>query len=431
MSKMKKYKVEIKNIKNIISKINYGIKTKDGIRPSVCKKNVLKNYKKTITNKLILNHCENKETLYFYGDENNRNKNFLIMIDIDVKKKENKGTKEGAKKFAEHLKEKITDFYYEDSTNGNGIHGYLIVDKCDKNCKEINNTLKKFENYLENEKEKTKADIEIVEIKGKLHEIEYEKGKIKQIKFGSLAKIPRNIEEFYKYKSKIIKIDNIEKKYNIEKKLKEKKEGSLKEKLIKEEILSNINKFEEISKNIFGEKLPKAGKFAITHKDIAITLILLMFFKDNKNKDNTLPTNRAMELWKSLYNAEDIDRAWNHHRWKEIRNMLSKKGLIYWIDNKYTIGNKELNTKGIACKWEISKKLYMYIKTYFRKKETKERASFMDTKSITKVKVLSLSKILGSFKYKKPILLCIFNKNTENIILNKANNYIKRSFCCV
>ena len=48
MSKMKKYKVEIKNIKKIISKINYGIKTKDGIRPSVCKKNVLKNYKKTI-----------------------------------------------------------------------------------------------------------------------------------------------------------------------------------------------------------------------------------------------------------------------------------------------------------------------------------------------------------------------------------------------
>ena len=76
---------------------------------------------------------------------------------------------------------------------------------------------------------------------------------------------------------------------------------------------------------LFGEKKLKAGKFAVTHKDISIFLLLFNFFSKNKNTDNSMPTERFMVLWKKLYECEDIDRAWNHHRFKYIRDLFSKK----------------------------------------------------------------------------------------------------------
>ena len=45
------------------------------------------------------------------------------MLDIDCHKS---GSPEGARQFAEYLKKKFfPNLYYETSTNGNGIHGYI------------------------------------------------------------------------------------------------------------------------------------------------------------------------------------------------------------------------------------------------------------------------------------------------------------------
>jgi hypothetical protein len=425
----KKYQSEIKNIKKIISNINYGIKTEKGIRPSATKRSLEKNFRKPITNKLIRDHWNNKQTLYFYGNEN-INEKCLIMIDIDVDKKNKKGSLEGAISFAEHLKSKIQDFYYETSTNGKGVHGYLVVDKCDKNSIESNKIFKKFENFLIEEKEKVNADIELVEIKGTLHEIKYKQNRIAKIKFGTLGKIPKNINEFFKFENKEIKITDIEKNYCVEKAKKSNNgSGSISKKLITKKDLDKLEILEEISKNIFGEETFKKNKFKITHEDIAIALLLLIFFKNNKNEDKTLPTKRVMMLWKALYECGDIDRAWNHHRWKGIRDMLSEKGLIYWIDNNYTYGNKSINQKGIACKWEIRKKLYMYIKTYLKEAKREKRASLMDTKPLESIKILDVRQIKSLILYKIPVLYTVITRAKEFLILNKANEYIKSSFC--
>ncbi len=414
----------IKFIKSLISKTNYGLKTTEGIRPSLTKKSIKNNFKKTISKKLILDHWFNKQTLYYYGNEN-ENENFsLIMIDIDVNKKEKKGSFLGAKEFANLLKAKLGNFYTEPSTNGEGIHGYLILDKCKKKSNHVNAILKEFESWLEVEKEKNNANIEMVEIKGTLHEIEYKNKKISNIKFGTLAKIPRNIKEFIKYKNKNIKIHEIEKNFSIKEKSKKKtSSGSISKKHINKEELSKLKEYEKISKKLFGNEEIKAGKFSVLHKDIAIFLMLLNFFNKNKNEDNSMPTKRAMMLWKKLYECEDeVDRAWNHHRWKKIRDLFSEKGLIYWIDNKYYFGDKSIGEKGIACKWEVKKEVYMYLK----KPERKKRASLVDTNPS---KYLKISDIKCLFEYKIPILCFSNHKNDYLYDLNKVNDYINKNFC--
>jgi hypothetical protein len=412
----------IKFIKKLISKSNYGIKTPDGIRPSLTKANLKKKYKKEITNKLINDHWENRKTLYFYGNENKSENLSLVMIDIDVNKKEKKGSLDGAKIFAEKIKEKIGDIYTELSTNGNGIHGYLIIDKCKKNANEVNHILKKFENYLRKEQEKENADIELVEIKGTLHEIEYKNKYIEKIKFGTLAKIPRDIESFLKYKNKEIKINEIEKKFSCELIKKTKKEGSISRKHISKEELLKLEYYEKISIELFGEKTWKTGKFTVNNKDISIFLLILNFFSKNKNIDNSTPTQRALMLWKKLYECEDIDRAWNHHRWKFIRDMFSKKGLINWIDNNYYFGDKTKGEKGVACKWELKEEVYMYQK----KSEKEKRASLMDTNAVKSTKISDIKRL---FNYKIPIL-CLFYAKQQNLYaLNAINEYINKNFC--
>jgi hypothetical protein len=64
-------------------------------------------------------------------------------------------------------------------------------------------------------------------------------------------------------------------------------------------------------------------------------MVLLRHFKADGNFDKSLPCRRVAELWTGLYEAGDIDRGWNHHRWKVIRDFLSARGHIDWTDNRY------------------------------------------------------------------------------------------------
>lgn len=429
---------EIKEIKNLISNRAYGIKTKKGIRPSANKTFLKNGFKRPPSNKIILAHTENKETLYYFGNESSNYT--VVMIDIDVNKKNKKGSKKGAIEFAKYINKNLFKTYYEPSTNGEGIHAYFIVDKQGCSSKEFNNIIKNFQNYLQNIAEKINADIELVEVKGTLFEIEYEKEKIKEIKYGMLGKIPRDIRRFFKYKT-IINIQKIKEEFNLEK-IKKRKQGSISEKHFTQEKLSKLDCYRKIASELIGDKAIKAGKFAIIVEDIAIAIMFLKFLKENKNNDNTLPTKRIECLWKAVYKAGDITRGWNHHRWKGIRDLLSNMGLIKWIDNRYQITDKINKTEGIACKWEISEKLYMYI----QKSEKVEGSSLMDTsvsggsnltkktnhlcekKIILSVLFPKIEQIIHEYSHKIPILSLISIKD-KNLFFEKAYNYIGSKFC--
>ena len=161
-------------VRKAISRLAYGEKTENGIRPNISKKNLLKDGKlvpRKLPENKIKDHINGKSTIYYYGNGRKRDKNTLVMIDIDIQKIQKKGTTEGAVNFVEHLKEKFESLYYEPSTNRKGIHAYFLLEKEGCDAKQVNTILKGFENWLREEAKKTNADIEQVEVKGNCPEI--------------------------------------------------------------------------------------------------------------------------------------------------------------------------------------------------------------------------------------------------------------------
>ena len=88
----------------------------------------------------------------------------LINIDIDCHKS---GSLAGAIAFAEHLRAtRFPGLYFEASTNGNGVHGYIVVVKGDLGDQGLNATLGQLDRWLKAELARGDWDVEAVEVKG-------------------------------------------------------------------------------------------------------------------------------------------------------------------------------------------------------------------------------------------------------------------------
>lgn len=408
-------KTEINWIKEKISGIAYGEKTVSGVRPNVSKKNLIKNNKlfvKRLPNYKITDHVKNEKTIYFYGNGKCKSEETLVMIDIDINKNNKKGSIKGAIDFVNLLKkEYFPNLYFESSTNGEGIHGYFILKKLSFSANYVNKTLKNFENWIKNIAKSSKADIEDVEIKGLCPEINYHNNKISNIKYGTLAKLPRNIQTFYKENNQYLSIQEIEKQYSCFKINKNKNIGSVSNKLFQKEDLKNLPEYKNIFNKLTNNCKLKARNHVVTDDDFSIALLILFFIKNNPNSDGSIPTERVKQLWKSLYHYHDVNRNWNHHRWKTIRDFLSLNGYINWKDNNYSFGDKKSKKKGIACKWELSQKFLLYVQNALSRRETKKRASLMDS-----IKIINI-KIKENTRYLVPILKCLTTINYENALI--------------
>ena len=72
-----------------------------------------------ITNECFQDHMAGTDTYYFQGEGRQDIAETLVMIDIDCLKSRGLGSKEGAHRFADHLKETyFPDLCFESSTNG-------------------------------------------------------------------------------------------------------------------------------------------------------------------------------------------------------------------------------------------------------------------------------------------------------------------------
>ena len=110
-----------------------------------------------LSQKLVIRHFENAprrfrigsetvvkpETVYFTGKRYRRRGETcvtLMMIDIDAHKR---GGLEEAMRFADHLRDNfLPGCYVETSTNGNGAHVFLVIDKTDWADADYNAVLK-------------------------------------------------------------------------------------------------------------------------------------------------------------------------------------------------------------------------------------------------------------------------------------------------
>lgn len=358
---------EIEWLNGLICPFVFGEKTPVGVRPSVTKDAFVGRWNMrlglpSLPNYKLLDHFQANETLYFMGRGWERNSRTLVMIDIDVLKAKGLGTPEGARKFAEHLRTIWPNLYFEVSTNGKGIHGYFILRKRDSDAVRTNAALKRLEAWLRAEARKVGADIEQVEIKGTCLDMTFDGRLLQAVKYGVLAKLPRDVTRFEEWQSTtVLRVQDLEGcQYDIceevpvaasreespaiiqmpvSKPVTKKKAvtiaGSVSGKFINEEELAAIPAFERMYREWVGPDDLMAGKFRVTAHDFAVAMVLLRHFKAQPNNDRTLPCRRVGELWTGLYHAGDVDRGFCHHRWKRIRDFLSARGHIDWTDHRY------------------------------------------------------------------------------------------------
>lgn len=65
-------------------------------------------------------------------------------------------------------------------------------------------------------------------------------------------------------------------------------------------------------------------------------------------------------MWMALHQAGDIERSWCHHRYKTMRDLLTKEGLLDWEDEGYVVGVADGDGRfvpGKAAKWRASEEL--------------------------------------------------------------------------
>jgi hypothetical protein len=138
-------------------------------------------------------HFDGSKTYYFTGNGSRDSDETLAMIDIDCHAR---GTQAGALAFAEHLRANPLfgdDLYVETSTNGVGVHGYIVVVKGCAGERITNVALKVLDLYLKGLSYLGDFDIEVVEIKGTCPELTWglTRGRLEKYQSGQLAKLPR------------------------------------------------------------------------------------------------------------------------------------------------------------------------------------------------------------------------------------------------
>jgi hypothetical protein len=363
--------------RKLASDLDFGIKTK-GAKPHpvhVNKKQTILdalrfgNWRrvKKITSRFLGDHATGKSTGYYTGNGKRLGRESLAKIDIDCHKT---GTFEGAVAFAEYLGEHhFPDLYWEPSTNGNGVHAYLYIEKYGYRDVLLNQALDRLEVFLESVLESTTFDVEMVEVKGQAMVIGWgeQKGEVKKISMGGLAKIPRDVCRYDEMKktTRLHCRDLLDWPERIKPAQTEKGKrppasvsGCF---LTEEEVAKSKTTYLMLVKMLMeNHRLPTTNKSVVTAEDVALFVMFLKFFSENMNPDGSLPFARFERFWNAVHESGDIDRGFQTNRFCVIRNYFSSLGLIEWEDAKYKVGQVCADGKrrgGKAAKWKASQML--------------------------------------------------------------------------
>lgn len=324
-----------------------------------------------VPNYKFRDHFDRRNTLYFFAHPTARH--VVVMIDIDAMKAMGLGSPAGAMAFASHLKTFWPNLYTEPSTGGSGVHGYLVIDRAGRTAAEVNAYLKGLEQWLRAEAAITNADIEAVEVKGTCPVVTTTPGgKVNAVTFGTFAKVPRLAEERFAEleATTVLDVANPLPAHNgpvVKAVQPKKKAGSWDGRFVTDAEVAAIPAYEAYYQNL-GLEL-RDERYVVTPNDFAVFCVLLRWFtanpaKDGKKKD-TLPVRKVQGLWTSLYEAGTADRPFNCHRFKVIRDFLSRNKHIDWIDHHYrwttSDAQGQVGTEGVACKWRLTAHFFMVL----------------------------------------------------------------------
>jgi hypothetical protein len=326
------------------------------------------------TNDQLRDHFAGRYSLYFWSDGKKSTPLTLSMIDIDCHKT---GDPESAIAFADWLRDNYFPcLYHEASTNGKGRHGYFVLFKDGFSAVGVANFLKKLEKALKRLLQYFLAthpqyQVEGVEIKGTPHIITWAKGarKIESMQSGCLAKIPREIvnriDEFKR--TTVLSFDDIE---ELEQKAEQlvipepkklsifKRVGSTSTHPIpRHEIDAIKGPYLDFAKTWISEPVGTSSRAMVETADLAIALPIVKFCSQKRNVDGTMPTKRIKRIWDALFEEGEVDRAFDYHRWRVIRDSLEAKGGLemesrYFYTGFVNQGGEFI--KGVAAKWKMA-----------------------------------------------------------------------------
>lgn len=364
----------IKFLRERVCRLNFGEKVGGKVYPKLDTDQLLDRYNDrrfgaALKNDQFLDHFAAARTFYFWADHRTTTEEIIFMIDIDAEGEHGGGSMEGAWKLAEIIREHVPclrGMYLEPSTNGKGVHGYPVLLKAGIRNDEIRRVLKNFDAYLKKLAASVDADIACVEVKGLPPSVKYdEKGNIAHINFGQFAKLPRGRGVIDTCKVKYgdlalldpeeIKVEPKPEtiKFKPAKVGSKKPAGSFDCRVVRQETLDKLPELEKYAEKLLrqwtGGTSFKADRWTVTATDLAQFFALMLCIKPRP--DDSLPVRAIGRLWKEVVLAGDFARPWNHHRFKAIRDMISKHGHIDWVDCRF---QNLPEGKGRCCQWRLS-----------------------------------------------------------------------------
>lgn len=352
-------------LNKLISHLDHGVKIFD-LKMGKCKpihsnvQSILKEYHqgdrkwlRAIRHEDYAKHFSDQETRYFTMQSDGERG--LFMLDIDCHEQ---GTLEGAVAFAKWLKANVfPNLYYEVSTNGNGVHCYVVLitgnivrrhsierhTTADEICDWLNqlqNDLRRYEHLF---------DVEKIEIKGHPHRVIMDGRRVMGVKCGQLAKVPREISHRFEEFRNTAVVDF--RKWTFPKivggRKPRKAAGST------GACISDWKLLLAVAKQVMGkrDRIEVDKQVAITVEDMAVLLVILHYCTEHPNKDGSMPTKRIERIWEKMFKEGETERQFNPRRYAAARNLLDQYEGIEWISSMY------VPKGGIACKWNLTKSL--------------------------------------------------------------------------
>jgi hypothetical protein len=323
----------------------------------------------------LFSHFAGQHTLYFWADGRKSTNQTLSMVDIDC---HHRGNAHSARAFADWLKDNgFPDLYHEPSTHGKGRHGYFVLFKKGFGDVATANVLEQLDKILKRLLRYFLAthpehQVENVEVKGTPHVITWARGNTREIesmKSGALAKLPRDLfDRFEEFQNTTVldfrDIHDLDKRASklvipaLRKFSVFKAKGSTPDHPIRKDEIEAINgAYLEFARTWVEKPLATSSRAKVEAEDLAIGFGVVKFCTEKMNADGTLPTQRVKAIWDKMYENREVERAFDFHRWKSIRNLIEEHGGLEMEDRRYYTGfvnDQGIEIKGRAAKWRMA-----------------------------------------------------------------------------
>ncbi len=96
--------------------------------------------------------------------------------------------------------------------------------------------------------------------------------------------------------------------------------------ITKDEVDAIGGSYLEFARTWVTEPVGTSSRAKVDAMDLAIAFSILKFCSQKMNSDGTMPTARIKGIWDQMFENGEVDRAFDYHRWRVIRNLIEVQG---------------------------------------------------------------------------------------------------------